>query len=439
MERVSRGRSTRAVAFALLALAALVASALAATGDLAPRGCIDDQPPGGPDNCTESADALDDAQSVAVSADGKSVYVASSADDAIIRFNRNKTSGALTPRGCVEDTGKDECAVETAGLDGANSVAVSADGKSVYVASSFDDAIVRFNRNKASGALTPRGCVEDTGQDECARETAGLDSALSVAVSADGKSVYAASEIDFAIVRFKRNKTSGALTPRGCIEDTGGAECAEETAGLAAAQSAAVSADGKSVYAASAGDDAIVRFKRNRTSGALTPQGCVEDSGQDECNLETAGLNGARSVAVSADGKSAYAASAGTDSAVVRFTRNRTSGALTPQGCIEDTGGAECAEETGGLDSAEWVAVSPDGKSVYVASFFDDAVVRFKRNRTSGALTPEGCIEDTGGAECAEETAGLAGAFSVAVSPDGRSVYAAARLDDAIIRFRRDR
>jgi DNA-binding beta-propeller fold protein YncE len=48
-------------------------------------------------------------------------------------------------------------------------------------------------------------------------------------------------------------------------------------------------------------------------------------------------------------------------------------------GCISETGtGGTCADGHG-LDGAGGVAVSPNGKTVYVASFTSDAVVRFNR------------------------------------------------------------
>jgi len=52
-------------------------------------------------------------RSVAVSNDGKSVYVAS-ADGFVARLNRNTTTGAITQpagtAGCISDTGSGQCA-----------------------------------------------------------------------------------------------------------------------------------------------------------------------------------------------------------------------------------------------------------------------------------------------------------------------------------------
>ena len=51
------------------------------------------------------------------------------------------------------------------------------------------------------------------------------------------------------------------------------------------------------------------------------------------------------------------------------------------------------------MQGAFAVTVSPDGKSVYVASFSDDAVVRFNR-AADGALTAAGCFENLGLTGC---------------------------------------
>jgi 6-phosphogluconolactonase (cycloisomerase 2 family) len=325
-ERRRRGGLTAPCAAALAALA-IAAGAWGATGALTARGCVDDNDSGA-DSCEQMTNGLNGANSVAVSPDGRSVYAASFDDAAIVRLKRNRTTGALTPKGCVDDndSGADSCGQMTNGLDGAVSVAVSGDGRSVYAASDFDSAIVRLKRNRTTGRVTPKGCVDDndSGPDSCGQMTNGLAGAISVAVSRDGRSLYAASLSDHAIVRFKRDRTTGRLTPRGCIDDndTGADSCAKMTNGLDGANSVTVSGDGRSVYATSQFDDAIVRFKRNRTTGALTPKGCIDDNdtGADSCGQMTEGLAGAVSIAVSTGGRSVYAASFG-DDAVVRFKR----------------------------------------------------------------------------------------------------------------------
>ena len=91
-------------------------------------------------------------------------------------------------------------------MGGLESIALSKDGTSLYSISEGDDAIVRFDRSTTTGALTPKGCIDDNDElnDDCARSTNGLASAASLAISQDAKSLYAAGEEDDAIVVFKR-------------------------------------------------------------------------------------------------------------------------------------------------------------------------------------------------------------------------------------------
>jgi len=427
-----------AVAVAVLSIAA--ATALASTGALTGQGCIQNF---GRTDCGVTAPGLITANGVAASPDGKSVYVTSLLGDAIVRFDRDTTTGALTPQGCIADAGISGCGVGVTqqGLDAATGVAVSPDGKSVYVASQADDAIVRFDRDTTTGALTGAGCIQDVGKADCGTNTQGLHGAYGVAVSPDNKSVYVASAQDNAIVRFDRDTTTGALTGQGCIADVGDAAgCGTVQQGLAQATGVAVSPDGKSVYAVSFGEGAIVRFDRDTTTGALTGQGCIADVNDFAgCGTTQQGLNGADGVAASPDGRSVYVTSL-QDRAVVRFDRDTATGALTGQGCIADVGDAAgCGTTQQGLASANGVAVSPDGRSAYVAGFDDDAIVRFDRDTTTGALTGQGCIADVGDAAgCGTTQQGLDGAIAVAVSPDAKSVYVASQTDDAIVRFNRE-
>lgn len=452
------GRSTegaRAGKFRLLlslaiTLLSTAAAALASTGALTPKSCVAD-PDNNPGGCAQTTPGLDDTQFVAVSADGRSVYAGGYADNAVVRFKRDRTTGALTPRGCIGNDGSnpDGCAQTADGLVAPAWIALSPDGRSVYVASdeSNDSAVARFKRNRETGALTPKGCIADpdTNPDGCTTTADGLDGGTTaIAVSGDGKSVYIASGNDDAIVRFKRNTTTGALTPKGCVSDTSSsAGCAQTVKGLSNPHAVIVSGDGRSVYATGSQDNAIVRFKRDRDTGALTPRGCVGDKANnpDGCAQTAKGLDHADDLVVSPDGKSVYSASR--DDAVARFKRDRDTGALTPKGCIADPDSNPdgCAKTAEGLDLPLSLALSADSRSVYVAAIGDHAIVRFKRNRDTGALTPKGCIADPdsnpGG--CTRTAQGLEGAAAVVVSSDGKSVYSASIGDNAILRLRRER
>lgn len=449
-------RGGLALALAVLIAAAVVpATARGAVGSLSNPSCINDV---GLMGCASNAQGMSRARSVAIAPDGTSLYVAAWLDDAVVEFNRDPMTGALSGPSCIEDpeAAVAGCGVDDEGLRGAADVAVSPTGNSVYVVSFNNNAIVRFDRNVSTGALSWQGCIEDddvavTG---CASNTPGLGGPRSVVVSPNGAHVYVAtgndptsgSPGDDAVVKFNRD-AAGALTSPSCIEDPEAptAGCASTAEGLNGAQSVAISPSGNSVYLAAADNDAVVRFDRDNTTGVLSSPSCIEDPPVDVgCGASNfaEGLDGASSVAVSPDGASAYVASR-TDNSIVGFSRD-TAGALSGLGCIEDPPIDEgCAASAEGLAGAIGVTVGPLSDSVHVASFAsglagDNAVVSFGRG-SDGGLTTLGCFEDPPIDEgCGASAQGLMGAYGVTVGPESRTLYVASEIDDAVVRFDRE-
>ncbi len=451
-KRLAR-REAVALSLAGLVLLLATAGALAVTGDLTQSagsaGCVSET---GAGPCADGH-GLNHPFSVAVSPDGKSVYVASYTGSTVMRLVRNTTTGAITQpagsAGCVSEDGSGPCA-DGHGLALPTGVTVSADGKSVYVGSILSDAVARFNRNTTTGAISQpagsAGCISETGAGPCA-DGHGLEGAHSVAVSPDGKSVYVGSFASDAVVRLNRNTTTGAIGQpagsAGCVSEDGAGPCADGHA-LEVVTGVVVSPDGKSVYATSASSDAVVRLVRDTTTGAISQPagtaGCISGTGAGPC-VDGFALDTPESMAISADGKNVYVASFSRD-AVVRLIRDTTTGAITQPagsaGCIGETG-SPCADGRG-LNGVFSVAISPDGKSVYVASFYSDTVARLVRDTTTGAITqpPEsaGCISQTGAGPCTDGH-GLDGSQSVAVSANGQSIYVASADSDAVARLNR--
>src|SRR4051812_17308545 len=89
---ISRTRTRLLFAILAVAFAATAGVAFAAVGDLTAQGCIDDNDTGA-DACAGSTDGMGGAQAVATSPDGRSVYVGSFSDDAVVRFDRDPASG----------------------------------------------------------------------------------------------------------------------------------------------------------------------------------------------------------------------------------------------------------------------------------------------------------------------------------------------------------
>lgn len=408
-----RGRILTLGAALVVLCLTLAAAAFAATGDLTAIGCVEDEDSAVDDCSGFLSPALDGAVDVAVSPTGNSVYVVSRFDNAIVRFERDPVSGKLTPRGCIDDgdSGPDTCAGSTDGLEDVESVTVSPDGRSVYAVSSLDDAIVRFGR-RPSGRLIPRGCIgdNDTSGATCDAYTDALGGAADVAVSPDGASVYVVSYNDDSIVRFARRTTNGALTPRDCISDADetGDDCATLVQPLAGPRSVAVSPDGGTVYITAQDDDVILGFKRKASNGRLTRGRCFEDDdvGFPSCiGHATPGLDGPLGLAVP-DNKSVYVTSVG-DRAVVPFGRKIPSGRLVPKDCIEDAaiGTGDCTRTADGLRFPTAIAISPDGVSAYVSSLIGSDVVTFDRDIDTARLSNPRCVRDASSAEACDDAA----------------------------------
>ena len=195
------------------------------------------------------------------------------------------------------------------------------------------------------------------------------------------------------------------------VEGTGGVQ------GLEGARAAALSPDGAHLYATGESDDAVVVFSRVTTHGGGSPFGSL-------AYLETqTGLNGASGVAVSPDGSSVYVASTVADSVTVfgRATSGGTFGRLTLLETHTDTDAG-----VDGLDGASAVAVSPDGAHVYVAASAEGEVAVFSR-AADGRLTFEEVVASTS----------LGGVTGLAFSPQGNHLYAAARTADRVVALAR--
>jgi 6-phosphogluconolactonase (cycloisomerase 2 family)/PKD repeat protein len=91
------------------------------------------------------------------------------------------------------------------GLDGPIGAAFSPDGQSVYLAGRDGNALVVFDRNPTTGRLTCKQAVVNG-----VAGVSGLGTPTAVAVSSDGKFVFAAGAADGTIDVFGRNTTAGS-------------------------------------------------------------------------------------------------------------------------------------------------------------------------------------------------------------------------------------
>ncbi len=339
--------------------------------------------------------------------------------------------GGLTAQGCLSTAALAPCTTLEGQLGNAQAVVVSPDGTSAYATGYTKGTLVTLGR-AAGGALTPRTCFSDVAVTGCTVLAGRLGGAVDVVVSPDGTSVYALGFDPGTLLSFTR-AADGTLTPQGCFSSTAVSGCGTALAGrLASAGALAVSPDGKSVYVGAAG---FVLSLVRAADGTLTPQGCLSSDPTPGCTT-VSGLGIPSAAAVSPDGTSVYVTT-GSAGGVFSFAR-AGDGTLTTQGCTTNAALAGCTTLAGQLDATQDVAVSPDGKNVYVtATLASDTVVTFARG-ASGALTAQGCLSNAALAGCTTLPGQLDGAGAVAVAGDGASVYATANQSNTVVTLTRD-
>jgi 6-phosphogluconolactonase (cycloisomerase 2 family) len=332
------------------------------------------------------------------------------------------------------------------GLDDARAVALSPDGRSLYVAAATPASVTSFGVAPGNGLLQQlnlgAGCLASVAQDGCG-EARALEGASAIVVSPDNLHVYVASATAGAVTSFAR-QPNGSLVQlagvAGCISSTALTGCSSAQS-LGGADALAISPDGRFVYVAAGSADSVLVFSRDPATGRLTQlagtAGCLR-ANRTDCAPVT-GLDGPAAIVIAPDGTSLYvASSAGT---LTSFQRNATSGALTQLplgvGCLSDGELAACTA-VGGLARASALAITPDGHTLIAAGTDDDAVVSFRRDPAAGALTRVSCVSgSTATAGCTPSTL-MGGPRALVVRPNGLQVWVAASRGDSVVTLQID-
>ena len=498
----ARARTLALIAATLAAAVAFGAMARpASAGELVYKGCIAAQSDvsHGKKICKESGQdrVFYNPMTVAVGPDRNSLYIGSGggcdgqvedcfASATVGRFSRDPVTGGLEYRDCataVKDV-PGSCAqipgatpgALGAGLGDVKSLVFSPDGKSMYAASPNQlcgdyecvagNALARFDRDPATGQITYRDCITgDTqsgpsGSGACtevptaaADGSSGLDGLESMAVSPDGKSLYAGTAESSSVVSFDRDPQSGALTYRGCISGneelgpSGSGACTEIPTATARGYNSGlsspgeylggipiggypilVSPDGKFVYAGAAGDQSIARFDRDPATGNLTYHGCIAARGAGvaaACSVIPDYRIDTGAMVMSPDGKFIYAAA---DGGVTQLRRDPQTGAVTYVRTVDGAKG-------------ESMALANNGRDLYTGSD-DYSNVAHYRVDSSGRPHYAGCLTSLrkkGGSRVATKCAliytkrtGQASGLQhvTALAASGTALYAASTKGD---------
>ncbi len=344
---------------------------------------------------------LGGAAGVAVSPDGNSLYVAGFNDNALAIFQRDPATGNL---GFVQQVR--EGINNVAGLRGPLDLAVSPDGRQVYVANYYASSLLVFNRDTNSGALTQQQTLQ-----EGVNGVSGLAGASAVAISPDGGRVYATGSTTGGLVVFNRAATSGALTH---------AQTLSGINGLAGVTDLVVSPDpaGRHVYLASTQSNSVFLFTLDNQTGLLTYIGRYTEGAGG-----VVGLLGAYGLAMSPDGAWVYATGR-TGGSLALFARNGTTGGLTQAAVYQDGNGG-----VDGLAGAQGVIAGGDGNRVYVAGGGEHGVAIFEP-MAGGGLQFLGVVRNG-----ENGVAGIQGAYGLALDPEDAVLYVSGQASGSLAAF----
>lgn len=377
--------------------------------------CTGRTPPAPPlaSAAVSQASAGDGPFAVAVSPDGRHVYVTAQTSGNVFAFRR-AANGTLS-------------LVNSQALAGARFVTVSSDGRNVYASSGSGNSLTAYTRNLDTGAITALHTVTQGEQygcilpSVCAGTVDGLNNAQGVVVSPDGRHVYVAGAGSAAVVVLRRSAADGG------IRGSGGPSFiqrfqAPTTTELAGVRNVVVSNDGRNLYAAGYDNDRLVTIERDAVTGGLVHVQTLADNqllgGLPLQILD--GLDGVFSAAISPDDLQVYAVGQ-QDNAIVTFRRN-----LADRGRLSYAGRLANGNGAGGLGGTIGVAVDPLGRYVYATGDTDDTLAVFARD-------PDGSLEFVQIVNRATPGPLLDGARGVAVAPDGQAVFVAAFGDDTLV------
>lgn len=302
-----------------------------------------------------------------------------------------------------------------------STVTLSPDGLYAYAASYSRNAVLLFDRDQATGTLSHVATykVATSGFAQ-----AKLQGPQDLKISPDGAFVYVAAEKDNAITVLTRDVASGVLTFQQSVVQ-GVTQGALSVQGLQEAVRLAISPDGAHLYALGRASHAIATFSRDATTGQITFVRALTNTAPGMGAFSRpAGL------VVSPDGKQVYA-TARFGNALFVFDRNTTTSDADFGKLALKAAHADGLLGMHGLKGAFGVALSPDGKHLYVAAEDDNNVVLFDR-AADGALTLRRRFIHGGSG-----LYGLRGAQGIEVAPDGREVFVTGSADDSLTIFNR--
>ncbi len=278
---------------------------------------------------------------LALSPDGKSLYVTNIQGQNVSEYNVDPQTGTLSPKTPATVPAESE----------PNGIAVTPNGNSVYVANEGGDSVSQYSVNSLTGSLSPKTPAAIT------IRAAGVNA---IVVSPNGRSAYVATNYPNAIFQYDIDPSSGLLSPK-----------TPESISVSEPEAIAVTPDGRSLYVTDA--DAILKYTLNPLTGALLATSPVETL--------LPGCGGNATMAVAPTGASLYLTNWCSHNLYQLTSSPFTDAVLSVSQWSFSTG--EYAPGT--------IVVSPDDRSAYVsaAGSYGTAILEYSIDSRTGALFPK--------------------------------------------------
>jgi sugar lactone lactonase YvrE len=441
------------VALALAAAAAIPARAVAApppAGGLEPIAaspCIGSTTLA--TGCPVASAVLQGANDIAISPDGRTLYLATAyASGAVVAVRRNADGTLGAVLGCDAATASAGCATVVPSLFAAENVAVGAAGQVLVKSEEGMSGAITALAVNGDGSLGGMiNCVVSPGGYSAAAgcaERPGLVLPLDVAVGPGG-TIYVPSfggYTEGTVIALATTADGAIGDELSCYSTTGinpSYACPSKSTGRIASPTSVIVGPGGTVYVTSSEYQAsygvVTAFPTDPGGALQDPSNCVSDGGSypvSPCGTTAAGIKGARAMAISPDGRLYVAASPydGSSGTIAAFSL-QASGAIGAElNCLGSAVATGCPTAPG-LKGVFGLVVAPDG-TVYTAANYsasDGAAAAFARQQNGAFSSPLGCVGVTSATGCDLRMPGLAGANAIVGSPDPsmQDLYVAGR------------
>ena len=386
-------------------------------------------------------DGLGGARGIAVS--GDLLFVTGEGDDALSVWRVNAEAGTLSQTAIYQDSDTPQMnsnyiAVvdgRVDGLGGARSIAVSGDGKLLFVAASFDHALSVWRVNAEAGTLMQNRVYRMGG-------TNGLFGVAGIVVSDD--LLFVTADSDDALGVWRINTEAATLSQTAIYQDSDIDEDLRINEangrfdGLNGAGGIAVSGDGALLFVTASINNALSVWRVNAEAGTLSQTAVYQDSEVDEMNLvhirevdgRVDGLRGLMDLTISGE---LLFVTAFRDDALSVWRVNAEAGTLSQTTLYQDPevfpGSrqyiAKVDGRVDGLNGARDAAVSGDGALLFVTAINELSVWRV--NAEAGTLSQTALYRNG-----ENRIDGLFGATGATVSGDDDLLFVAGEFNDAL-------